>query len=633
MEGLRHSPSPSRSLVFNLQRQLSQVLPFSEMEQQHVEQFITSAREFYFEPDEVILEPASGPAEVLYFVRQGAVVGRKGIAQESSDTRRIDTGEFFPVSAAVAGRAVSSIYTALGDCFCLGISRETVMRLSEVSPPFAAFISQRILQFLELSRRLIQRSYASEVFTALSLETPLGALPRRRPVTLRQGGPVREALMKMHETRVGSVLIVDAEEQLVGILTRDDIVSRVALAGVSLDAPVDDVMSLKVRTLQAHDTAQDAALLMSRFGIQHVPVLEGGRIINIVSERDLFSAQRLSLKAISGGIRSAGDVEQLRVSSSEVRQFAQTLLGQGVQSRQLTALISHLNDLICERLVTLSAERHGVDLHCFSWIALGSEGRGEQTVATDQDNAIVFKNGLGEEARVALQRMAQEVNAALDACGFPLCKGQIMASNPALCLSEEAWVAKFAAWIEHGSPEALLNASIFFDFRSVAGTAALTERMRSFVSSRARATPRFLKQLAENCLRNQVPLSWHGGIESTRVEGRDCLDLKLHGTAIVVDVARIFALAHGIEITNTRGRLELLGQVLGLAPREYESWLVAFEFLQTLRLNIQIQGRVVGDNPNLMDLAELNDIDRSILKESLKTLRQLQQRLELDYAR
>jgi CBS domain-containing protein len=107
----------------------------------------------------------------------------------------------------------------------------------------------------------------------------------------------------------------------------------------------------------------------------------------------------------------------------------------------------------------------------------------------------------------------------------------------------------------------------------------------------------------------------------------------MHATAIVVDVARIFALSKGIDATNTRTRLEQVGQSIGLSAREYESWVTAFEFMQTLRLNIQIQGTAVADNPNLIDLASFNDIDRSILKESLKTIRQLQQRLELDYAR
>jgi len=633
MTDLPSSSTPSKSLVINLHRQLIQVMPFAEMDPAHVDLFIESSAEHYFEPDEVILQPSSGPVDTLFFVRQGSVVGRRGIAEEFAEARRIDTGEFFPVSAVMAGRAVTSIYSALGDCFCLAIGRSEVLKLAEISPPFAAFVSQRILRFLEMSRKLVQRTYASEVFTALSLETPLGALPRRQVVSVQIGQALRDALIRMHETRVGSVLVLDAGRQLRGILTRDDVVSRVALAGLDLGSAIENCMSPNVKFLDASDTAQDAALMMSRYGIRHIPVLEGGVVVNVVSERDLFSAQRLSLKSVSSAIRSAPDVLSLQVSAGDVRQFASTLLGQGVQSRQLTALISHLNDLICERLVQLFADKHRLDLGDFAWIALGSEGRGEQTIATDQDNALVYRNGLAASAKQAYLAFASDVNAGLDACGFPFCKGQIMASNPALCLSEDEWVSKFATWIEHGSPEALLRSSIFFDFRVLVGNADLAAGMRELIRTRSMATPRFIKQLADNSVRSQVPLNWHGGVETVRVEGRDCLDLKMHATAIVVDVARIFALSKGIDSTNTRARLEQVGQSIGLSAREYESWVTAFEFMQTLRLNIQIQGTAVADNPNLIDLASLNDIDRSILKESLKTIRQLQQRLELDYAR
>lgn len=633
MHKVAQSSTPSKSLVVNLQRQLRQVMPFAEMDPGHVNYFIECSVEHYFEPDEVILQPNSGPALTLFFVRQGSVVGRRGIADEFAEARRIDTGEFFPVSAVMAGRTVTSVYSAFGDCFCMAISRADALRLSEVSPPFAAFVSQRILKFLEMSRKLVQRTYASEVFTALSLETPLGALPRKQAVSIQSGQPLRDALLKMHQTRVGSVLVLDEQGRLKGILTRDDVVSRVALAGLDLESRIDDVMSHQVKHLQAHDTAQEAALMMSRYGIRHVPVLEGDQVVNVVSERDLFSAQRLSLKSVSASIRSAPDLLSLQVAAGEVRQFAQTLLGQGVQSRQLTALISHLNDLICERLVLLFSDKHRLNLTDFAWIALGSEGRGEQTISTDQDNALVFRDGLRPETRESLLTFAQDVNAGLDACGFPLCKGHIMASNPELCLAESEWMAKFANWIEHGSPENLLRSSIFFDFRVLAGNASLTDAMRELVRTRSMATPRFIKQLADNSSRSQVPLNWHGGVETVKVDGRECLDLKMGATALVVDVARIFALSKGIVATNTRVRLEQVGQALGLAAREYESWVTAFDFMQTLRLNIQIQRTAVAGNPNLIELASLNDIDRSILKESLKTIRQLQQRLELDYAR
>lgn len=625
--------SPSKSLVVNLRQQLMQVLPFSEMQAEHIDQFIKAAKESYFEPDEVILDPNHGPISRLYFVRQGTVVARKGIAQEAGAAHAIETGEFFPVSAAMAGRAVTATYSAQGDCFCLTISRDAMLQLAEQSGPFADFLNQRILKFLEQSRKILQRHYASQVFAEQSLETPLGALPRKKPLFVQEHTSIQEALKQMHERRVGSILVTNSQKDLVGILTRYDILGRVTMPAVSLERPISDVMTRGVKALTVMDTAQDAALMMSKYGIRHVPVMDGQEIVNIVSERDLFAAQRLSLKNISSAIRTAEDVATLITCAKDIRNFAKNLLGQGVQARQLTALISHLNDLICERLVLIHANQHQLDLKAFAWLALGSEGRGEQTIATDQDNALVFLSAHPDAERNKYLSFAKEVNLALDACGYPLCKGQVMASNPKICLSDTEWLERFSHWIEHGSPEDLLNASIYFDFRVVAGNADLVTPMRDLVTRQAQAIPRFIKLLADNSLRMRVPISWHGGIDTQKVAGKECIDLKMQGTAIVVDAARIYSLAKGITVTSTRERLLQVGRALEVPEREYEAWVSAFEFLQMLRLSIQIEGASIADNPNMMEYASLNDIDRRILKESIKTIRTLQQRLELDYGR
>ncbi len=625
--------NPSKSLIINLRQQLMQVLPFSEMQEAHVDFFIKSAKEFYFEPDEVILDPSKGPVGCLYFIRQGLVVARKGITQESGGAYEIDIGELFPVSALMAGRAVTATYSAADDCFCLGISRESAIELAEVSAPFADFLNQRILKFLEQSRKILQRTYASQVFSEQSLETPLGMLPKKLPLSVNLKMPIANALALMHEKRVGSVLVTNHQDELVGILTRYDVLGRVTIPRIELSLPVETVMSPHVKYLSVMDTAQDAALLMSKYGIRHIPVLNGKDIVNVVSERDLFSVQRLSLKNISSAIRGANDAATLAACAKDVRIFAKNLLGQGIQARQLTALISHLNDLVCERLVQIYAQIHHLDLKKFAWIALGSEGRGEQTIATDQDNALVFESLSPEAERQAYLSFAKDVNEALDLCGYPLCKGKVMASNPKICLSQEEWIERFSYWIDHGSPDDLLNASIYFDFRLVTGNSALLEGMRNLVAKRASETPRFIKLLSDNSLRMRVPLSWHGGIDTTKIDGKECIDLKMQGTAIVVDAARIYALSKGVLSTNTRDRLTQVGKILGVQDREFNAWVTAFEFLQMLRLSVQIEDKAIGGNPNLIEYRSLNDIDRRILKESIKTVRNLQQRLEMDYGR
>jgi CBS domain-containing protein len=188
-------------------------------------------------------------------------------------------------------------------------------------------------------------------------------------------------------------------------------------------------------------------------------------------------------------------------------------------------------------------------------------------------------------------------------------------------------------WIEHGHPEDLLNAGIFFDCRGLAGNVDLLKGLRDEVKTTAARTPRFIKLLADAALVNQVPLNWLGGLETKKLGGRSVIDLKLQGTAIVVETARVYALALGIEELNTQDRLAAIGRGLGLAQTETDAWIAAFQFLQTMRLAIQIDGDAIESNPNALDIDGLNAVDRSILKESMARIRSLQQRLELDYAR
>jgi CBS domain-containing protein len=386
-----------------------------------------------------------------------------------------------------------------------------------------------------------------------------------------------------------------------------------------------------VLTLDVGASAQQAALTMSGHGIRHVPLTEGGRVVGLVSEGDLFRLQRHSLKGLGGAIRAAADVPALVAVAADVRRFAQQLLAQGLTARSLTALTSQLNDLLTERLVVLLAARHGRDLRRACWLAFGSEGRSEQTIATDQDNGLVFESADADAERPAWLAFAREINEALDACGYPLCKGNVMASNPACCLTPAEWAARFDHWMEHGAPEDLLNASIYFDFRPLAGDAQLAAPMREMVTRRAAQLPRFRKQLADNALRSRPPLNWRGALEPTVEDGRRWIDLKLGGSALFVDAARLFALAHGVAVTGTRARFEAVAPRLGL-EQEVATWIGAFELLQMFRLRVQGgEPAAATDNPNRVDLATLNPLDLHVLRESFRVARRLQQRIELDY--
>lgn len=622
--------TPSESLLTNFRQELAQYAPFAQMAALDVDYFLAHAQQQYFAPDEILLEPAAGVVTQLLYIRQGVVRGTRGLAQHKGGAFEYRAGDVFPVSAALVGRAVSATYQASADTFVLALPVAVMHALAQRSAVFADFLQQRTAHFLELSRKAVQAAYSAQAMQEQSLEKPLGDLVRQPPVTCNGDTVLRDALQRMHAQRIGSMLVTSSAGQPVGILTRYDILGRITLAQVPLDTPIALVMVQPVHCLTVRDTAQDAALLMSRYGIRHVPITRDGVAVGMVSERDLFALQKQSLKSVSAAIRAAPDVAALQAAAADIRHLARSLLGQGVQARQLTSLISHLNDALTFRLLDIKAAEHGVDLRRVCWLALGSEGRDEQTIATDQDNALILPNDTTADARAAIGAFAQAVNLALDACGYPLCKGGIMAGQAACCLTLDEWRGRFGQWIAQGSPADLLNASIYFDFRSLAGDEALAQTLRAEVVQLAQRTPRFHKQMALNALTRSVALNWRGALDA---DAQGTVELKLQGTAVFVDAARLYSLANGIEYTNTRQRLEAIGTLLKLAEAEYGAWVSAFEFLQMLRLRIQLDEQASADDPNRIALASLNDIDQRILRESFRVARQLQQRMQLDYER
>lgn len=625
-----NATTPAQGVVDLLRVELARHPPFSQMAAADVDFFIAHSQVRYFAPGEVVQAPASGVVREIFFIRKGAVAGTKGVAELSGGAMHYEAGDLFPLAAAVGGRAVTATYTSAADTFVLALPVDQMQALAARSAAFAEFLNSRIGRFLELSRRAVQNAYASQALAEQSMETPLGQIATRQPVICAPDAPLRDALAEMHRRRVGSILACDASGAVAGILTRFDVLEKVALAGIALDTPVSAVMARPVHTLTAHHTAEDAALLMARESIQHVPVTRDGALVGVVSERDLFALQRLSLKHVSTAIRLSEDDQALRAAADDVRRLARNLLSQGVQARQLTALVSHLNDLVARRALELKAAQHRLPLEKACWLALGSEGRGEQTVATDQDNALILPDGTTPDERRRWLRLGDDVNLLLDACGYPLCRGGIMAGQQDCCLPLAEWRERFRRWIEHGAPQDLLNASIFFDLRGLAGDTGLSDRLRQEVVDRAAATPRFLKQLALNALSHEPPLDWLGGIET---DAAGTIDLKLQGTAIFVDAARVYALAQRVGATGTRERLEAAAPALGVPGSESQAWVAGFEFLQLLRLRVQLGEAGASPSPNRVKVDSLHDVDRRILKESLRMARRLQQRLQLDYER
>jgi CBS domain-containing protein len=615
--------------------------PFDRMEPAHLLWMLERMQLAYYAQDEVIVSPEGGIVERFLVIKQGMVHGEQDVAHavEADTWLELVEGECFPLGALLAHRPVASVYRAGKDTFCYELPVADFHTLLGLSAPFRDFCTRRIANLLEHSKQVIQVQYTQSSAEQQSLTSPLSAIIRRAPVTCAPQTSVREVLERMHELRIGSMVAVDDAGRPLGILTLHDVLARIALPQIDMAQAVIGIMTTRLTALSPQALAYEAALAMAKQEIRHVLVVENEQLVGLVSEKDLFALQRVGLRQVGSAIRHALNLEELQQSAADIRSMAHNMMAQGVAAEQLTQFISTFNDLLTARVVELEYTASGLNATPLAerlcWMALGSEGRFEQTLSTDQDNALIFTVPEGmttEQVRGQLLPVAKRINDTLALCGFPLCRGRVMASNPQWCLSLEEWKHTFSDWITNGTPEALLHASIFFDFRALYGAHALAEKLRLWLTKVASDNTRFLHQMAENAMSIRPPL----GVVRDFVVGKEhTLDLKLNGITPFVDAARIFSLAAGVAHTSTIQRLRASAVCLKIHPSEVEAWIDAFLYIQVLRMRHHDEAKTQGlcDDAldNRIDPERLHELDRRILKEAFRQARKLQARLALEY--
>lgn len=606
--------SEASPLVSTTIAELRRYAPFDEMEAAALGLLAARLRIAYYPRDTPIVGPESGEVDRLYLIRQGAVRRSRGGPELT-----LSPGECFPIGALIGRRATVYSYKSEEDTFCWELAAEDFHRLLAASQRFHAFCSNHLAVLVERSNRALREQAGEGMLDAAGMLAPLRVALARAPVSCAPDLPIGEALKTMQGTRVGSMVVIDADRRPIGIFTQPDALARVALPQLALSEPISRVMTHDPVTLEEEATLAEAAIAMARRGIRHVVVTRQGKFAGVISERDLFALQRVTLSHTSQRIQLAHTLEELMAAAGDVRKLTRQLLAQGVAAEHLTAVASALNDALTQRLIAIVAARHDLP-GPWCWLALGSEGRMEQTFATDQDNAIIYTQ---PGAKSTFLAFADEVNHGLAACGFPLCTGNVMASNPRWCLTPTEWRGVFRQWIEQPHGAALLDASIFLDLRPLSGDARLAADLREQVRAMVRERGAIRRALAQNALRIKLPLGVVRDFASD-----EPFDLKLYGALTFVEAARVLALAHGIEDTGTAPRLRAARDKGALSAQDAEAAISAFHYVQALRLKRQALRQ--GD-PNHVAPAALNAIDRRVLREALRQAAMLQDVLRVHY--
>lgn len=631
---------------------LQQHSPFNQMLSNHLEYLALHLRQVFYAENEVIIGPDDGPANHFYIIKQGRVRGESVVGtnseQQNDNIWELAPGECFPIGALLSNRAVSLQQRASESTICYELKRSHFEYLFQQSPVFQDFCSRRLANLLDQALHEVQVSHATLTENNPGLKSPLKSFIRRQLRFCTLDTSIKDTLELMQQNQVGSMVIVDDQGTAVGIFTLHDLLTRVSLAEMSMDEPISQVMSRPIHCLPENEYAHDATLLMASKGISHVCIVNAeNKPSGIISERDLFSLQSVGLSKLSRLIPTARDVQALAKLSHSIPQLIDQLFAQGSTVHQLTQIIAQLNDNITHRVIEIILQKYP-DIPKFTWIAFGSEGRSEQTLKTDQDNGIIFDcpdGGCESQYRSQLLPAAKEINLALEQCGFPLCPGNIMASNPECCLSLAEWKNRFYRWIDQGTPEHLLRASIFFDFRPLFTNetkdkksnatllTSLTDQLNRYLLDLTHKNSRFRLQMAQNALRIRPPLGLFRDFQLLNDEKHPhTLDLKRNGLTPFTDAARIIALKHMISEKGTHERFQTAANINVLRQSDVDAWIEAYDFIQLLRMKQhkeQLEHGVVLHNH--IDPDTLNELNRRILKEAFRQARKLQSYLEREY--
>lgn len=440
----------------------------------------------------------------------------------------------------------------------------------------------------------------------------------RNVATCGPDDSVLQVARSMQTLRISSMIVCDGENHL-GILTDRDLREKVvAQRADPAIVTARDIMNAPLITVNEDDFIFEALYRISKYGIHRICVIDdAGRLTGIMTVTDIMRLQTRSPQKLIRDIDQAATLEDLKSYHDQIQDLVLHLVGTGVPTRELVRMIALLNDQLLMRLINLLRAGQFSDLtDKFAFVVLGSEGRREQTLTTDQDNAIIYADDLSAPEIAKIEAFSEQLIEALINIGIPPCPGGIMANKAFWRRSFSAWKEALYGWLASPLPENILNGSMFFDLRTVYGDQELEQGLKEMLAEHFRSEKMFLTHSAANVNRFRPPLSLFGGIKVEHSDQhRGQLDVKKAGIFAITEGAKALAMEAGIMTGGTRERIAALLERGVLKQKMAEDLEASYNFLVFLRLRCQVENIRGGKQPsNFITLAKLNHMEKGRLK-------------------
>lgn len=621
--------------------------PFSLLEEGILLDIAAKIKIRYIQEQSLVFAQEEETRKEIYLVKEGAIHLLHSTDGETQLVEVCDQGEIFGLRP-LAGTPIYTLSAkAVEESLLYVIPTAVLLPIIETHPKVAWYFAQSFAAGnASLSQNKQDRSlfsaHPSPIDKTFELVEIQSIGHSKKPVTCSLNTSIRDAAQTMRSQNVGSIVITDAEHIALGILTDRDLRNKVVTGDIGLEQAVSEIMSHPVITMTPQLTVADVQVLMMKHGIHHLVLTENGTntspVVGVISEHDLLVIQGNNPAVLIREIKRSTSGQALKIIREKAEMLLKKYLFQEVAIGFISSMITQVNDAIIVRAIQLAEEASTEEGYLspglrWCWLALGSEGREEQLLRTDQDSALVFEDV--PEDRLAITKayflqLSQKVTKLLFECGFDYCPGDMMASNPAWCLPLSSWKKQFSAWILTPTQQHVLYSNIFFDFRPIWGHWPLADELTTHIFDTIGKRETFLSFMARNALQNAAPLTFFRQFMVERSgEHKDQFDIKGRAMMPLADAARVLILAAQLpQVNNTFRRFDKLAELEPQNRALFEQAADAYEILVRYRA---LQGLKNDTSGRYFKPSELSKMERLNLRNSFKPLRELQDLLTVRF--
>lgn len=574
----------------------------------------------YYQKGEVILAAGTEP-EGVYVILKGRV-GESEASEDGSATNHVfvhyTNEDYFGAWSAIRGTAIHN-FIAEEETICHVLPTRVLLDLMSTNGTFADYFQQN----LSAKTEIVQQQSKDQDMAEFMLAKVSDGLVRE-PLVIPEGTSIKEATLLMRRTKADCILVKKGNRY--GMVTGTDLLDAVIVNGLSLDSDLAEIASYRLITVKPDDYLFNALIIMTQQRIERVVVMKENEMSGIVELTDVLSYFSSHSHVIGLRIERAQTVEDLKQAEKGLDDLIRALVSNGVKTRFVMDLLAAMNGRIIAKLFNIIIP---VDMQphvCL--LVMGSEGRGEQIMKTDQDNAIIYRDGLvWPEMQETMNRFSQT----LIEFGFPPCPGNIMVSNPQWVKPLGEWTQMLSDWAASCDGEAQMNLAIALDAKPVAGNPAIFKAARNWFTRHLRNNDVFFSHFAKASLEFDTPLTFFGNLKD-----KGELDIKKGGIFPIVHGIRTIALEHRVKATNTFERIEALVAEGQLKEKHGKEMTEALSLFISLRLRQQIKRMEFSDSgqdhtPNVIELQSLDKLERDLLRDALHIVKGFKKHLELRY--